>query len=449
MMEEKELLHVYSAAYDHLDGKNIYEVRNLARAFGVHQPTSTRKHDLILHIIATAAGVEEPGPRSRRGARVKADKASEQSIAEVRRIVEDCRAAAPYRTAEEEKEIEFCDAGGFGYKDKCMAGFLEIAPSGYGRLYSEYSGQEPAVPERLIREYDLREGDLVSGYVSDEEPPRVVRIAAVNGYPPAVSGRRRFEDFPAAFPNERFVLGKNVAVLRAADLLCPVGKGQRLLVAAPAGTGKTTFLREAARSIAAAGDTELLCVLIDQRPEESLELREAVPQASVVDAPFDSTHARRVRAAHLALERAKRLAESGKDAALFLDSLTALVRALADRAQAGSEQAAIAEAKKFFAAARRLEGGGSLTIFATAAVGADPFESEICGEFSAAANAVVFLSEEIAAQGIIPAIDFARSFARRGDALLGGEQKEAARRLRTVAAEKGTAGVLESAEVAE
>lgn len=440
-MDEKQLLQVYGAAYDLLNSKNIYEVRNLARAFGVSKPTSPRKHDLILRLIRLAAGIDEPEQLSRRGARVKADKAPEKSVEEVRAAIAACKAAAPYPDIGEAEGVPFHDAGkDFGYGDKCASGVLEIAPSGFGRLCSERAGAEPILPERLIRACGLREGDLVSGYLIEERgrAPEVARIISVNGYPPAAGERKHFEDFAAAYPNERLLLGAGgCAPLRAADLLCPFGKGQRALIAAPSGTGKTTFLREAARSFASASDVRILFVLVEQRPEESAELREAVPGASVMAAPFDAPPARRVQVARLALERAKRLAEEGKDAVLLLDSLSALLRAYEEEG-AGE---ALLKVKQYFGAARRLEGSGSLTILATAEEGGEGSEA-----FASAANAVFCLGASIAAEGIIPAIDLARSFARRGDALLTGAELEKAKQLRTVAQREGTQGVLAALE---
>lgn len=448
-MTEKDLLRVYAAVYDHLDRKNIYEVRNLARAFGVARVTSTRKHDLIVCLIRLAAGLEGLPPRSRRGARVKADKASDASIAEVRRIIEDCKAAAPYPDFGDEEGLEFHDCAdrSFGYRDECLVGLLELAASGRGRLYMQDSSPEPIVPERLIREYGLREGDFVSGYVVSGKGavPEVAQIAAVNGYPPVFSERKRFEDFPAAYPNEKLTFGAcGSAVLKAADLLCPMGKGQRALIVSPAGAGKTTFVREAARSVAATSDARIHFVLLGQRPEERQELLEAVPSAAVTDAPFDSSASRCVRAARLAVEHAKRVAEEGKDAVVFIDSLTALIQALSSETQEGDEQAALLAVKKMFAAARRLEGGGSLTILAT--LSEDAQSGEACRELSAAANAVVYLSAEIAASGIIPAVDFTRSFSRRADILYGDGEKERADALMALAREGGTARVLKELE---
>ena len=436
-MDEKELLKAYGAAYDLLNSKNIYEVRNLARAFGVSKPTSPRKPDLILRLIRLAAGIDEPELLSRRGARVKADKASDKSVEEVRAAIAACKAAAPYPALGEKEGVPFHDAGKeFGYGDKCAAGLLEITPSGFGRLCSPRAGAEPVVPERMIRSYGLREGDLLNGYLLEEKgrPAEIARIISINGYPPVTGTRRKFEDFAAAFPNERLQMGAGgCALLRAADLLCPLGKGQRALIFAPSGTGKTTFLREAARSFAASSDARLLFVLVDQRPEESAELHEAVPGAAVMAAPFDAPPARRVQVARLALERAKRLAENGKDAVILLDSVVALLRAYEEEG-AGE---ALLRTKQYFGAARRLEGSGSLTILATAEEGGEGSEA-----FVSAANAVFRLDAGIAAAGVIPAIDFARSFARRGDALLAEEELEKARQLRSVAQEEGVQGIL-------
>ena len=434
-MDENELLAIYKKAYDFVNGRNIYEVRNIARAFGVNAPCENRKHDLIVKLLRVAAGIVPPDPPSNRGARVKADAASEQNISRIRALIDECRAEAPYRTDPVPPvRLEFHDKAGtgheYGYTDVCCRGILEIDARGRGYLRSlrcRAGEHDPFVSEKTIRSYHLRTGDLVSGYAGGDG--EIVQIEAVNGRQPLFRERKRFEDLAPLYPEERFRIGGD-PVMRAADLLCPIGKGQRAVIYAQQGTGKTEFIRRAAQSVGGAG-AEVLFVLLGQRPEEETELRAAFPLATAATSSFDIPAAQNAHMAMLALERAKRIAEDGGDAVLFLDSLTALRGAFAEAGMAGAEYAI----RRYFASAGKLEGAGSLTIVATAR----PEEERIFGE---AANAVIRLSGAIAARGVVPAVDFAGSYTKRAETLLNEEEKTRAAALRAAALSDGTEAVL-------
>lgn len=452
-MDEKKLLEIFGAAYTHLNGKNIYEVRNLARAFGVNAPTAERKHALILRIIGVASGVSDPEQRSHRGARVKASDASNESIAQLQKIIDECKRKLPYDfQAVEPQKSSFHDSvqeeRRYGYKDEACTGIVENFGKGLWRICPQNDdtcASYPLIDEKLIREFNLREGDMVSGYVvqAQGEPPRIVQIAAIENRPPVFVERRRFEDIAAEYPTERYDLSRSEnAVLRAADILCPVGKGQRVLVVAPSGTGKTVFLQEFGKAVCERA--QVLCLLLGQRPEESGEYRAAVTEGLVFSEAFDSSYADRVRAARLASERAKRLAEAGKDAVLLVDSLQAYMQAA--EKLSGDRDAAVLEGKKLFALARKLCGGGSLTVIATLPDAESGAERYGRGEFESAANAVFCFGREGAEKGIIPAFDFTRSYTKRCDCLLGEREKELGRRLREAAELSGTAGVLAAAE---
>ena len=451
-MDERELLSIYKRVYDYIDERNIYDVRGIARAFGVSAPCEKRKHELIVQLIGIVAGVTDPGPRTNKGARVKAGAASEEDLAQIRRLIEECRAEAPYSfpSAAEPVRIEFHDSEPsereFGYADVCSTGILEVMPQGHGFLRSlgcEAGENDPVLSEKTVRSYYLRSGDIVSGYLNGEDAKReIVRVAAVNGKPPLFLERKKFDEPAPLFPEERLNLGEEDAVLRAVDLLCPVGKGQRAAIYAESGTGKTEFIRRAARSVAKSGAANLIFVLLNQRPEEIAETRSAFPNATVAAAPFDAPLFRGAQIASLALERAKRIAENGEDALLFLDSLTWLERSFA-AGSAGS--GAPVAAKKYFASARRLEGGGTLTIIATVLVGQGGEE----GSYGDAANAEMYFSRGLAMRGVIPAVDFSRSYTKRSDRLLNEEERSLAADLRSAAAEGGTQAVLKAMETAQ
>lgn len=451
-MDDKEIQRVYGKVCDFLNSCNIFEVRNLARAFGVNKPTSQKKSELIMRIICMGAGISEPEPRSKKGARVKAGAASQERIDAVRKLIVECNAALNYGDAAVSPvEIRFGDSEPgkreYGYADACAAGLLEINKQGEGRLRGEglrARANDVVVPEKMIRQYMLREGDFVSCYADPKDGyAEAVSVAAVNGGAPVFVERRHFNELSAVFPEERFELGrKDSLLLRAADLLCPVCKGQRGLLAAPAGTGKTTFFRELARSFALHyPQAKLILVFLDQRPEELTETKELFPQATVAAASFEDSAVNAARVAQLALETAKRTAERGGDAVLLLDSVTALARAVnhsivpTGRATAGGvDLAALAAVKKYFASARKLKGAGSLTILASAVCGRGiQMDSVVMEELSGAANMTLSFSREIANRGVIPAIDFARSFTKRSEAILSEKERQCAAALRRAA----------------
>ena len=417
-MRESELLRIYRPLYEYLDGLNIYGVRSLARAFGVQSPTTEKKHELIVRLIGAASGIAAPEPRNRKGARVKSAEVPPENIEKVRRLVAECKEMMPFLAGPDSvKRTEFRDgsadrrASG-GYADRRFVGILECLAAG-GRLCTKDGVRTDVfVAQSCIEDYHLREGDLISGYAGEcgEGRAEVVQIIGVGGLAPSPS-RARFEGFPALLPAERIPLATSAcAALRAADVLTPIGKGQRVLFRAAAGEGKTAFIRETARC-AALADLRTV-ILAFGRPEECSELSEAIPSASVFAAPFGSLPAERLRAARLALAYCKRIAESGGDAVLLLDSV---------------------------ASARLLKGAGSLTVIAAAPAEGEPFD-----RFAEAANCLLFGSREWAAAGETPGIDFTRSFTRRSESLLREGERAAAARLRECIARGGAAGLWDS-----
>lgn len=445
-MRESELLRIYRPLYEYLDGLNIYGVRSLARAFGVQSPTTEKKHELIVRLIGAASGIAAPEPRNRKGARVKSAEVPPENIEKVRRLVAECKEMMPFLAGPDSVErTEFRDgsadrrASG-GYADRRFVGILECLAAG-GRLCTKDGVRTDVfVAQSCIEGYHLREGDLISGYAGEcgEGRAEVVQIIGVGGLAPSPS-RARFEGFPALLPAERIPLATSAcAALRAADVLTPIGKGQRVLFRAAAGEGKTAFIREAARC-AALADLRTV-ILAFGRPEECSELSEAIPSASVFAAPFGSLPAERLRAARLALAYCKRIAESGGDAVLLLDSVAELLRSCAaesERGRCGEEYFSFSE--QLFASARLLKGAGSLTVIAAAPAEGEPFD-----RFAEAANCLLFGSREWAAAGETPGIDFTRSFTRRSESLLREGERAAAARLRECIARGGASGLWDS-----
>ena len=258
-MTDTELLELYRPVYEYIDGFGIFEVRNLARAFGVKTPTYGRKHDLILRLIGVASGEVPAGLRSRKGARVKAEDASEESVARVRELIAECNAKRNYDFSETPvPQFYFRDSGeekrAYGYGDTLVRGVLETGEGGgFLRAFSCAEGaDDPVVPASMIEKYSLCSGDTLAGYVERIEGVRMfVQLETVNGLAKSKEELPAFESLPAIYPTERLPLGgAGDPVLRAADLLLPVGRGQRGLVYVPAGADAAAFFGKIARATA-------------------------------------------------------------------------------------------------------------------------------------------------------------------------------------------------------
>lgn len=454
-MEDKEVLRIYRKVFDYLDDFNIYEVRNIARAFGVNAPTTAKKRELILSAIRVGAGISAPGPRSNKGARVKASDAPAERIAAVRALLAECNRELTYiGGAQKPLELHFRDAvesgKEYGYGDACVVGALEIGKQGHGflrdRSFAEREG-DTIVSDKLIERYHLREGDIVSCYVEQEgtSAPEAVQIAAVNGNAPVFVERKNFRDFPVLYPEERFVLEREDCLfLRAADIVFPLCKGQRGILYAPSASGRTTFFREVARSFALRYPAvKVIGILLDLRPEELTEAEEASGPL-IVAASFEDPPARTVRAALLALEHAKRVAEEGGDVVILVDSITALIRAFmysnppsGVATMGGVDIAALGAAKQFFATARNLKGAGSVTIIVSALKGrGTAVDYDVCEGLGSIANMFICFDKDIASYGIFPAIDYSHSFTKRAEYFQSEQEVRCARALRNIASGK-------------
>ncbi|HYQ67827.1 transcription termination factor Rho [Actinophytocola sp.] len=293
-----------------------------------------------------------------------------------------------------------------------------------------------SVPGGLVREHDLRRGDLVTGRV---DGGKLAGVDTVNGHRP---GRRRpsFTELTPLYPNERLRLETEPHILttRVVDLVMPVGKGQRALIVAPPKAGKTSVLQSIAHGIAKNHpECHLMLVLVGERPEEVTDLARGVP-AEVIAATFDQPPAEHIALAELAIERAKRLVEQGRDVVVLLDSLTRLGRAYNLGAPAtgriltgGVDSAALAPPKRFLGAARNIEGGGSLTIFASALVETGSAgDSVIFEEFKGTSNAELRLDRRTAENRVYPAVDIRQSGTRKEELLLGPSELAVARAIR-------------------
>ncbi|QKW41302.1 transcription termination factor Rho [Streptomyces microflavus] len=336
------------------------------------------------------------------------------------------------------------------------AGLLDTAPGGHGLLRVRGGHPSPddiKVSPALMRRYGLRKGDAVEG--SCERPRVLDSVDRVNGLaPPSLSGRAHFRDLTPVHPTERLRLEteKGGPALRIVDLVSPLGKGQRGLLVAPPKTGKTVLLQQLAAAVATNHpECHLMVVLLDERPEEVTDMRRSV-RGEVYASTFDRPAKEHIALADLAVERAKRLVEQGRDVVVLLDSLTRLCRAHNNAAESGGrtlsggvDAAALAGPKKLFGAARSAEEGGSLTILATALVEtgsrADDFFFE---ELKGTGNMELRLDRSLADRRVFPAVDIARSGTRREELLTGPVELSTVRALRRALHARDGHGALEA-----
>ncbi len=368
-----------SLNYAELDRKSLTELRELAKEQGVSGYSKFKKNDLIFRLLRAKA------------------------------------------------EREGLIFGG---------GVLEIVQDGIGFLRSDHllpGDEDVYVSQSQIRRFGLRTGDMVIGQV---RPPKdtekyygLLRVEAVNGVDPeAAKQRPDFDKLTPIFPNVQFKLEtkQNILATRLLDLIAPIGKGQRGLIVSPPKAGKTTLLKQVANGISENyPDAHLMVVLIGERPEEVTDVDRSV-EAEVFASTFDAEVESQTRVAEMALQRAKRLVETGKDVVIMLDSITRLARAYnlvvppsGRTLTGGFDPAALYPPKRFFGAARNLEEGGSLTIIGTCLVDTGSrMDDLIYEEFKGTGNSEVHLNRKLADRRIYPAIDWERSSTRREELLI-------------------------------
>ena len=320
-------------------------------------------------------------------------------------------------------------------------GVLEILPEGYGFLRSQdwnylYGPDDIYVSPSQIKRFDLRTGDTVLGQV---RPPKewerylaLLKVESINGDSPEVVKQRvAFDNLHPRYPDERLRLEDGDLSMRVVDLITPLGKGQRGLIVAPPRAGKTILLQKMANAIAANHpEVSLIILLIDERPEEVTDMHQSVERAEVISSTFDEPADRHVQVADMVIEKAKRLVEHGKDVVILLDSITRLARAHNTIAphtckilSGGVEATALHKPKRFFGSARNIEGGGSLTIVATALIETGSRMDEVIfEEFKGTGNMELVLDRKIADRRIFPAIDINKSGTRKEELLLTQEE---------------------------
>jgi transcription termination factor Rho len=336
-------------------------------------------------------------------------------------------------------------------------GVLEVLPDGYGFLrnpnYNYLSSSDDIyVSPSQIRRFGLRTGNIVSGQI---RPPKdsekyfaLLRVEAINfENPDLLADKVVFSDLTPLHPENRLILETvtDEMSMRIIDLVTPVGKGQRGLLVAPPRTGKTVLLQKMANAISTNHpEVKLIVLLIDERPEEVTEMeRKTADDVEVISSTFDEPASRHCQVAEIVIEKAKRLVEYGKDVVILLDSITRLARAYNNETPhsgriltGGVDAGAMQMPKKFFGAARNVEFGGSLTIFATALIDTgSKMDEVIFEEFKATGNMELHLDRRLVERRTWPAIDISRSGTRREELLLDSKEMQLIYRLRRVLSE--------------
>lgn len=439
----------------------LANLKELAKVRGIKRASTMKKSELVEAMLKEdekdrAAGKEvvvkslvpkkpEKTERTERAERTERPERTERTE----------RAEKPERAerAERTERTETSSSG--GEEEKFPAeldsgilahGILEVMSDGFGFIRCEnfLPGENDVyVAPSQIRRFGLKTGDMLAGNTriktQSEKFSALLYVKSINGYAPDVAMRRvNFEDLTPIFPNERLKLevpGSSVA-MRIMDLMSPVGKGQRGMIVSPPKAGKTTLLKEVAKSIINnTPDAHLIILLIDERPEEVTDIKEAIegPNVEVIYSTFDELPEHHKRVSEMVIERGKRLVEHKKDVVILLDSITRLTRAYnltvppsGRTLSGGLDPAALHMPKRFFGAARNMREGGSLTILATALVETgSKMDDVVYEEFKGTGNMEMVLDRKLSERRVFPAIDIPKSGTRRDDLLLSPDELEA------------------------
>ncbi len=356
-----------------------------------------------------------------------------------------CQEARPETRQEPRQETSTLDSG----QEAC--GILEVMPDGFGFIRSDNympGDSDVYVSPSQIRRFGLKTGDIIRGNTrvksATEKFSALLYLKSVNNLPlDQIMRRGNFVDMTPVFPDERLRLerpGGSMA-MRIVDLVSPIGKGQRGMIVSPPKAGKTTLLKDAAKSILRNNpEMYLIILLIDERPEEVTDIKEAIQGSNVevIYSTFDEQPEHHKRVSEMVIERAKRLVESKKDVTIFIDSITRLARAYnltvppsGRTLSGGLDPAALYMPKRFFGAARNMREGGSLTILATALVDTgSKMDDVVYEEFKGTGNMELVLDRKLQERRVFPAIDIAKSGTRREDLLLTPDEQEAVYNMR-------------------
>ena len=414
-------------------------LRDLAKSIGVKGVTTMKKEQLVDLLVEKEAEQNKENDKKEPVSKpVKAEEkvASSEADAESEKAKSDDKS---------EMNMAELDSG------ITTRGILEVMPDGFGFIRCEnfLPGENDVyVAPSQIRRFGLKTGDIIEGNTriktQNEKFAALLYIRRINGYTPEVAQKRgNFEDMTPIFPDDKIKLdipGAPVS-MRIMDLISPVGKGQRGMIVSPPKAGKTTLLKSVAKCVKHSNpDMHMIILLIDERPEEVTDIREAIEgdNVEVIYSTFDETPEHHKRVSEMVIERAKRLVEHKQDVIILLDSITRLTRAYNQvippsgrTLSGGLDPAALHMPKRFFGAARNMREGGSLTILATALVETgSKMDDVVYEEFKGTGNMEMVLDRKLSEKRVFPAIDIPKSGTRREDLLLTPEEMEAINSMR-------------------
>ncbi|MBQ1891367.1 MAG: transcription termination factor Rho [Firmicutes bacterium] len=440
---------------DILKGKKVAELREIANALKIEGAAKMKKAELLavmtrMHEEAVAAqeaakAAEAEAPAADEAQQPEPPEEAPAETAEEVPAAESQEQPSAEKPAEKQKNDGRYD----------VTGILDIAEGGFGFLRFDNfltSNKDVYVSPTQIRRFNLKTGDEVFGTARlpnpDERFGAMLYVKTVNGDELSVARNRKdFSDLTPIYPDERICLEKGSSTLsmRLTDLVAPIGKGQRGIIVAPPKAGKTTLLKQIAKSIEAQDlGIKLIVLLIDERPEEVTDMKESI-KGDVIYSTFDEQPQHHVKVAEMVLERAERLCEHGKDVVVLLDSITRLARAYnlveppsGRTLSGGLDPAALYKPKKFFGAARNTREGGSITILATALIETGSrMDDMIFEEFKGTGNMELHLDRRLQEKRIFPAININKTGTRREDMLMSPEELEAVWLMRRAVADWG------------
>ena len=439
-----------------LESKTKEELHTMAAAMGGKPGSQDRKADVI-DLILDLAGVngeaeapvaepekaEKPSDSDSSQETVQADDSDSHSAGPGNRKRRRTSRSGPGRSEQDSRPMQ----------EAPVDGYLDLRDDGYGFLrVNTYipTKDDVYVSVRQIKQFDLRRGDYIKGTSRpanrNERNAALIRIDEINGSEPKEGVQRNnFENLTPLFPDEKLKMeredDKDDMTTRIIDLISPIGKGQRGLIVSPPKAGKTTIMKEVARSIEVNNpEVELMVLLVDERPEEVTDMRRWLAKGSVVASTFDRPAEEHIQVAEMTIERAKRMVENGTDVVIILDGITRLARAYNLGAPAtgrimsgGVDSGALYPPKRFFGAARNMEEGGSLTILATALVETgSKMDEVIFEEFKGTGNMELRLDRRVAERRIYPAIDVESSSTRHEELLFNRDELQQVWKLRRV-----------------
>ena len=436
-------------------------LKELAKARGIKYVATMKKSEVVEAMLAEDAKEKELKEQEQKEQEQKEQEQKETSEKQDRNgaIEENKADTAPARTennSTRENRDDRDNRGERGDKPPMdlaqldsgieVCGILEVMPDGFGFIRSDnyLPGENDVyVSPSQIRRFGLKTGDIISGNTrikaQQEKFSALLYLKTINDLTPSEAAKRyNFEDMTPIFPNQRLRMerGSREVATRIVDLISPIGKGQRGMIVSPPKAGKTTLLKEMAKSILRNDpNMKIIILLIDERPEEVTDIREAIvgENVEVIYSTFDELPEHHKRVSEMGIERAKRLVEHNKDVTILLDSITRLARAYnltvppsGRTLSGGLDPAALHMPKRFFGAARNMREGGSLTILATALVDTgSKMDDVVYEEFKGTGNMELVLDRKLSEKRVFPAIDIQKSGTRREDLLLDPEEQEA------------------------